>query len=129
MNFWLIGAAAALATIGAVHSVMGERRIFRVWNGHAPGGVPRVHWEILRASWHLPSLLGLGQALVLALWGIVPPPIPVGGQPAALAALAMGVGASGIVVLWLTRGRHHGGTALLLTALLMAAGITRTATA
>lgn len=129
MNYWLIGAAAALATIGVVHSVMGERRIFRVWDGHAPVGVPRVHRQILRASWHLPSLLGLGQALALALWGTEPAPISTGGQPAALAALAMGVGACGIVVLWLTRGRHQGGTALLLTALLMAAGMTRVATA
>jgi hypothetical protein len=28
MNTWLLGASAALAAIGAVHSVMGARRIF-----------------------------------------------------------------------------------------------------
>lgn len=127
MNPWLLAAAGALVAIAVVHSVMGERRIFRPWDAHAPAGVRPFHRHILRASWHLPSLLAVGQAWLLAAWAAAPALRASGTvlHALALAPLAGGVGASGILVLWLTRGRHHGGTALVLTALLMAAGIVR----
>lgn len=125
MNAWLLTASAALLAIAAVHSVMGERRIFRPWSGQPPAGVKPFHHQILRASWHLPSLLALGQAGLLAVWGAAPGASGAALQPLALAWLAGGIGACGVLVLWLTRGRHHGGTALIVAALLLAMGILR----
>ena len=60
MNTWLLWAAALLGLIGVVHSVMGERRIFRPWERQPPAGVRLFHQQILRGSWHLASLLGFG---------------------------------------------------------------------
>ncbi len=120
MNHWLAGASAALAAIGAAHSVMGERLIFQSWRWGPPREVPRRHQVILRASWHLPSLLGLGQAVALALLALAD-----GAPPWSLVvgALALGVGACGGLVAVATRGRHHGGTAMLAAAGLIGLGL------
>lgn len=119
MNHWLAGACAALIGIGMTHSVMGERRIFLPWQASPPRDLPRAHRVILRASWHLPTLLGMGLAAVLAL-------LAAGGaadtRSAMLAALALAVGACGALVALATRGRHHGGAAMLATAALIAVG-------
>lgn len=48
-------------------------------------------------------------------------------QQALVASLACGVAASGALVLWLTRGRHPGGTALLAAAALMLVGLLQAA--
>ncbi|MBP7668097.1 MAG: hypothetical protein KA774_14715 [Burkholderiaceae bacterium] len=122
MNFWLLGASAALVLIGAVHSVMGERRIFLPWRAAPPRDVPRGYQVILRASWHLPTLLGLGQAAALAVLAQ-----PGGGMPwhALLAPLAAGVAACGVLVAVATRGRHHGGLAMLAAAALILGGQAR----
>ena len=66
MNHWLLGAAGALTVIGTVHSWLGERRIFAPWRTSAPRELPRGHQIILRAGWHLPSLLGAAMAAQLA---------------------------------------------------------------
>lgn len=125
MNAWLLASALLLCLIGAVHSVLGERRIFHPWVQQPPPGVPAFHRQVLRASWHLPSLLGLGQAAALAWLGAAPAAeLPaVGLQQALLSSLALGVAACGGLVLWLTRCRHHGGTALLVAAALMLIGL------
>ncbi|MBQ0961007.1 hypothetical protein KAK06_18775 [Ideonella sp. 4Y11] len=119
MNHWLASACVALIGIGLTHSVMGERRIFTPWQASPPRDVSRAHQVILRASWHLPTLLGLGLAAVLAL-------LAAGGAPALrsamLAALALAIGACGALVAVATRGRHQGGTAMLATAVLIALG-------
>lgn len=119
MNHWLAGACAALIGIGLTHSVMGERRIFLPWMASPPRDLPRAHRVILRASWHLPTLLGMGLAAVLAL-------LAAGGAADArstmLAAMALAVGACGLLVALATRGRHQGGTAMLATAVLIAVG-------
>jgi len=123
MNTWLLAAAALLGLIGVVHTVMGEQRIFRPWAVQPPDVRP-FHRQILRGSWHLPSLLGLGQAAALAWLGTAAAAdLPaIGLQQALLASLGCGVLASGALVLWLTRGRHPGGTALVVAAVLIFGG-------
>lgn len=126
-NPWLLAAAVLLAMIGIVHSVLGEQRIFRPWDTAAPAGLRRAHGAILRASWHLPSLLGWSQAAMLWQLGRTPParwPDAALVQ-ALLGAMGIGVAACGLLVLWLTRGRHPGGAALLLAAGLIAGALTR----
>lgn len=116
----LVAAASALALIALVHSVMGEWRIFRSWCRQAPLGVRRPHLVLVRASWHLPSLLGAGQAAALLALGLAPAEaLPPGLRTALLVSLAAGTGACGTLVALVTRGRHHGGSALLLTAALI----------
>ncbi|MBL8304150.1 MAG: hypothetical protein JNM26_15450 [Ideonella sp.] len=125
MNAWLLGAAALLGLIGLVHSVMGEQRIFMPWAARPPTGMPRIHRQILRGSWHLVTLLGLGQVGALAWLGLAAAadrPSP-GLELALLACLAGGVLASGLLVMGITRGRHQGGTALVVVALLIGGGI------
>ena len=127
MNAWLLSSSFALAGIAAVHSAMGEMRIFLPWARTAPEGVRRFHQQILRGSWHLPSLMGAGQAALLALWAVAPaselPSVRM--QQLMLMPLAAGVGSCGVLVLWLTRGRHPGGTALVITGGLIALGLAR----
>jgi hypothetical protein len=119
MNSWLLGAAGALAVIGLVHSVMGERRIFAPWRAAPPRELPRRHQVMLRASWHLPTLLGLGLSAQLAGLATQGGALPWAGL---LGPLALGVGACGLLVALATRGRHQGGTALLATAVLIVLG-------
>lgn len=119
MNLWLLGAAAALVAIGAVHSLLGERRIFLPWRMAPPRDVPRAHRIILRASWHLPTLLGLGQAAALAGLAVPPEGVP---WHTLLTPLAAGVAACGALVGVATRGRHLGGVAMLAAAGLILCG-------
>lgn len=98
---------------------MGERRIFMPWRAAPPRDVPRRHQVILRASWHLPTLLGLGQAAALASLATAAGTWP---WHPLLGALALGVAACGALVVWATRGRHPGGVALLAAAALIALG-------
>lgn len=124
-NPWLLVAAGLLVLIGIVHSLLGERRIFRPWATSPPAGLRRAHGAILRASWHLPSLLGWSQAAML--WQLARTPSSrwpdAALVQALLAAMGIGVAACGVLVLWLTRGRHPGGTALLLAAGLIGAAV------
>ena len=129
MNPWLLSAAALLGVIGVVHSLLGERRIFRPWAVQPPPGVRPYHRQMLRCTWHLPSLLGFGQAAALAWLGaaeIADRPAE-GLQQALLASLGGGVLACGVLVIWMTRGRHQGGTALAAAAMLIFIGLARAA--
>ena len=129
MNTWLLSSALLLALIGSAHTVLGERRIFRHWRGQSPAGVVPYHRIMLRGSWHLASLLGFGQAGALAWLALAAPAdLPaVGLQQALLACLGAGVLACGGLVVWITRGRHPGGTALVAAAGLMALGMAQVA--
>jgi hypothetical protein len=120
MNTWLLSASTALVGIGAVHSVLGEMRIFLPWRTASPQGLPPRHQIILRASWHLPTLLGLGQAATHVSAAAAD-----GAQPwrMLLGALGLSVAACGALVALATRGRHPGGTALLVAALLIGMGM------
>lgn len=123
MNTWLVSSALLLVLIGVVHTVMGERRIFRPW-AVKPPGIPRFHFQILRGSWHLPTLLAFGQAAALAWLGTAAPAaLPAASLlEAILASLGAGVLACGALVLAVTGGRHHGGTALVIAAVLIFVG-------
>lgn len=71
MSLMLLAAAALTVAIAVVHSVLGERRIFRRLRG---GGEPRLsafQVGILWSSWHLVSLFGL--ALAAALFCLASP--------------------------------------------------------
>lgn len=120
---------AGLATllIGAVHSVMGETRIFRHLR---QGGWVPTHGEpllrefqlrILWGSWHLVTCFGLGVCamLVLAAQPDVPPALRDQMVWSALVILL----AAALLVAGATRGRHPAWLALLLTAWLALAGI------
>lgn len=126
MNGWWMAAAALLTLIGLVHSMLGERMIFR--HLRAGGLVPQGGGPVLRsyqtrilwASWHLVTLLGWGLAALL-LWL---------GQPAARAAsagqleagIAIVLALGGSLVLWSNRGRHPGWLAPWTAAALVTAG-------
>lgn len=115
MDAWLTAAAILLAITGLVHSLLGERLIFRhlragTWVPNR--GVPPLrarHVRILWATWHLASVLGAGFAVIL--WGMAATPaaptrdlvLPALGGACALGAWLVLVG---------TRGRHPGWLAL-----------------
>lgn len=122
MNIWHLGASALLVVIAVVHSVMGERRIFLPWRAAPPRDVLRQHQVVLRVTWHLPSLLGLGQAATLAVLATAADAAPAWRLPLGL--LALSVGACGVLVTVATRGRHQGGAALLAAGCLIALGLT-----
>lgn len=125
MDAWLTAAAILLAITGLVHSLLGERLIFRhlregTWVPQR--GAPPLrarHVRILWATWHLASVLGAGFAVIL--WSLAGTPdaparqlvLPALGGASALGALLVLVG---------TRGRHPGWVALgVVTALVFAA--------
>lgn len=124
MNLWLFCAGILLALVGIVHSVLGERLIFRRLRGKGivpTGGGSHLrephlrepHLRILWATWHLASVSGWAAAFVLlyASHAAVPKPVT--------DALMASAAASAIVVLAATRGRHPGWIALSVVALLV----------
>jgi hypothetical protein len=68
MNRTLMAAAVLTVVIALVHSVVGERRIFRRLRRATSPGIPPSGFQIgiLWASWHLVTLLGLALAACLA---------------------------------------------------------------
>jgi hypothetical protein len=120
MNTWLLGASALLVVTAVVHSVMGERRIFLPWCSIPPRDVLRHHQIILRVTWHLPSLLGMGQAATLAVLATAN---AASAWRLPLGLLSLSVGACGVPVAVATRGRHQGGAALLAAGGLIALGL------
>jgi hypothetical protein len=118
MSLMLLAAAGLTVAIAMVHSVLGERRIFRRLRG---GGAPRLsafQVGILWASWHLVSLFGL--ALAAALFCLASP-TGLANLPTVLrvAVIASMVGGAGLVGFG-TRGRHPAWIALFLVAALVA---------
>lgn len=137
MNPLLIAAAVGLALVGLVHSVLGEIMVFRGLRmqgvrarglrhdvGATSSGVPtwalalpRAHLGIVWASWHLVTLLGWALAALLWRLGTVPSDAALAAWVADVAGLATLAG--GMLVLYATRGRHPGWTALLVVAALV----------
>jgi len=123
MNIGLVSAAALVFVIGLVHSLLGERRVFRQLRrgGLVPdGGAPALRsfqTRILWASWHVVTLLAWALSGLL-LWLA---------QPAARAAsgglveaiVAAALLASGTLVLISNRGRHPAWIALAAAAALV----------
>jgi len=123
MNTALVLAAAGLALVGAVHSVMGEILVFRTLRtrGVVPtGGSPvlREHQvRILWGTWHLVTVLGW--ALSALLWRLASAPVET--NLAAWMADVAGAAtlASGLLVFYATDGRHPAWAALLVIATLV----------
>ena len=118
--YWL--AAALAATTGLVHSVLGERLIFR--HLRSGGVIPTLtapplrerHVRILWATWHIGSLFGWGFAGVLFhLGGSTDSPSL---RAVAVSAIAASYLGASLLVLIGTRGRHPGWIALALVAAL-----------
>lgn len=124
MNAWLLGAAALVFVIGLVHSVLGERMIFRHLRqrGLVPtAGAPvlrEYQTRILWATWHVVTLFGWALAAVLA-WLAQPAARAGSGGVIECAVIAALVASSGLV-LAATRGRHVAWVALLAAAVLVA---------
>lgn len=127
MNPWLLAAALCTLLIAAVHSVMGERRIFQ----HLRQGciVPSRCEPLLRpyqlrivwASWHLVSCFGLAVTalLVVAAQEGTPPATCRVLTGAAVGILLL----AAVLVAAATRGRHLSWLALSLTAAIALVGI------
>lgn len=118
-SLYLIAGVIAAIT-GVVHSVLGERLVFRplrvgglVPTRDAPPLRER-HVRILWATWHLGSVFGWGFAAMLLWLAFAPTPLP------AMVAWGIAVaylGGSALVLVG-TRGRLPGWIALLAVALL-----------
>lgn len=126
MNWYFQTAAILMTVIGLVHSVLGERLIFR--RMRAGGVIPteggnilrEPHVRILWATWHLATVLGIGIAALL-FWLALPFSAQPGRSPVAVAAIVSTLASSGLVLV-ATKGRHPGWVGLLGVALLAAAG-------
>lgn len=124
MNGFFIAAAALAALVGLIHSVMGERLIFR--RLRKGGLVPSIggealresHIRILWASWHVVTLLGWCIAVLLFRLSYLQSETAfVGG-----AIIVTMVGSAAVVFLG-TRGRHPWWVGLLGVALLTGLGL------
>lgn len=113
----LLATAAALAVAtGLIHSLLGERLIFRhlrtaslVPSSPAPPLQAR-HVRILWATWHLASVLAW--ALAALLWQLARQPATSLSGAAVLGPVAVGFFGGSLLVLAATRGRHPGWIAL-----------------
>ena len=121
---WLLVAAAALAfVVGLVHSLLGERLIFRRMRvgGVIPtnGGtvLREAHVRILWASWHVLTVFGWCIAALLLWLSQAPPQQPSTAHVANLLIVTM-LASSGIVLIG-TKGKHSGWVGLLGVALLI----------
>lgn len=127
MNTYFVAAAALAFVIGLVHSVLGERLVFRRMrlSGLVPtnGGtvLREAHVRIVWVSWHLVTLLGWCLGFVL-LWLAQPSHAPLAPSEVAWA-VAVALLASSALVLVGTRGRHPGWLGLLVAGVLVVAGM------
>lgn len=123
MNAWLLAAAALVFVIGLVHSVLGERMVFRPLRrgGLVPdGGQPVLRGfqtRILWASWHLVTLLAWALSAVLA-W-LAEPSARMASGGVLEAVIAAALAGAGALVLLSNRGRHPAWIALLAAAALV----------
>lgn len=112
MNWYFLAAAVLLFVIGTVHSVMGERLIFRRMRESRAipinGGqvLQEAYVRILWASWHVATVLGWCMAAVL-VWLSLPSP-GVQGTSAPGQAIVAAMLACSLLVLVGTKGRHLG---------------------
>jgi hypothetical protein len=118
VNTCLVVATVLAVLVGVIHSVLGERLIFR----HQPrvdrnARRHRRPFDILWATWHIASVLGLAMAAVL--WKLAAVPEPSALREFLLLAIALAYAASGVLVLVGTRGRHPGWAGLIGVAVLV----------
>lgn len=126
MNTFFAAAGVLAFVIGLVHSVLGERWVFR--RMRAQGLVPtsggpvlrEPHVRIVWASWHIVTVLGWCLGFLL-FWLAQPANAPLA-QSALPEAMAVALLASSALVLVGTRGRHPGWAGLLAAGVLVLAG-------
>ena len=126
MNWYFLAAALLILLIGAVHSVLGERLIFR--RMRRSGYIPTEGGQVLRepyvriiwASWHVVTVMGWCVAVFLA-WGAVQ--VSSAGFHFFLHTISITMLACSVLVLVGTKGRHPGWAGLLAVAALVEAGL------
>lgn len=126
MNMYFVAAGTLTFVVGLIHSILGERLIFRRMRsaGFIPTNGGQVlhepHVRILWASWHLVTVMGWCIAAGL-LWLALPSSIHLVQSvvPKAVAATML---ASSFLVLVGTKGKHPGWVGLLGVAILTALG-------
>lgn len=120
MNPWLLSAGLLTFLIGAVHSVLGETRVFAHLRqgGLVPtGGAPLLRefqLRILWGSWHL--VTGFGWAIAAMLIRAAQPDVPAAMRNDLAGISALVMVAAALLVAGATRGRHPAWLALLITA-------------
>jgi hypothetical protein len=127
MNWAFVSAGILMVVIGLVHSVLGERLIFR--RMRAGGRIPtnggsllrEGHVRILWATWHLATALALGMAALL-VWCAGPAAAPLA-RSAVPPVIGLAAFAGALLVLVGTKGRHPGWIGLLIAAVLTALGM------
>lgn len=125
MNPYFLAAGVLLIAIGLIHSILGERIIFRRMRTKemipTQGGnlLRESHVRILWATWHMASIMGWFIASVL-LWLTHPSSQSVDTSFLAKA-LVITLLASSALVLIGTKGRHPGWIGLLVAGLLVVA--------
>lgn len=127
MNWYFVAAAALMFVVGLVHSVFGERLVFRRMRG--AGAIPtnggtvlrEGHVRILWASWHVATVLGWCVAGVL-VWLALPSSSQQGASFMAQGIVAA-VLACALLVFVGTKGRHLGWAGFLGVAVLTSLGI------
>jgi hypothetical protein len=126
MNWFFLVAAALAFLVGMIHSVMGERLIFRRMRqgGLIPTNGARLigegHVRILWASWHIVTVFGWGIAAIL-LWLAQAPPSSAHAFVAN--AIVISTLLAALLVLVGTRARHPGWAGLLGVAALTWLGV------
>lgn len=123
MNPYLVAAGVLAFVVGLVHSVLGERLVFRRLRkeGFIPthGGtlLGERHVRILWASWHVLTVVGWGMASIL--FRLASPQPSVGGTWFVEDAIAVSMLCSAVLVFVGTKARHPGWAGLLCVAVLV----------
>ncbi len=109
MNLLAIAAGIMIVATGAIHSVLGERKLIGpLLAGGAFAAAPRAG-RAVRFTWHLATLLMVLTAVTVA-WPGTPAPVV-----QLIGAAYLGLG---LLSLWMTRGRHVSGPMFSATGLL-----------
>lgn len=117
MNIYLAAAGLLAFVVGLVHSILGERLIFRRMRtgGLIPTNGGKVigegHVRIIWASWHIVTLLGW--LLATALIWLAGLQVPVPNQGLVISAVSLATLASAALVFVATKARHPGWLGLL----------------
>lgn len=123
MNGYLLSAGVALLVLALLHSVLGERLIFRHLRAGTPGHaaarelLPARRWDALWSTWHLVSLLGLGLAGAMVAASITVDITKTGGTIAMILAATFAI--SGVYWFMGTKGKHPAWIGLLVIAALI----------
>lgn len=118
MNTYLLIAAVLTFLLGAAHSVIGERLVFRLMRKNRKkltnkdNQLPLRHQRIIWASWHLVTILGWDIGTILLWLSLSGTEM---GTVQTIITISMLAGA--LIVLGGTKGKHPGWIVLLLIAL------------